>query len=113
MCYIEDEPTAWTLYFYESKCSCGAGVGIFLAYPKNEVIPMDYKLGFEGTINIIEYEALILGLKVAVTLKIKDLEIYGDSQLLVNQVQDIFDTKDEKLIPYKIVVNDLFDQFDR
>lgn len=73
---------------------------------------MAYKLDFECTNNMAEYEALILGVKVVVALKIKDIEIYGHSQLVVNQVKELFDTKDEKLNPYMIVVVELLDQFD-
>lgn len=74
---------------------------------------MAYKLGFECKNNMVEYEALILGLKAVVALKIKDIEIYEDSRLIINQVQDFFDTKAKKLKPYRIMVIDLLDQFDR
>lgn len=40
---------------------------------------MAYKLSFEFTNNMADYEALILGLKGVVTLKTKDIDIYGDS----------------------------------
>lgn len=79
VCLMEGGPIAWTLYFDKSKCSYGVGEGIVLVSPRNEAIDMDYKLGFECTNNMVEYEALILGLKGAITLRIKDLEIYGDS----------------------------------
>lgn len=72
ICLTEDEPTIWTLYFDGSKCSHGAGAGINLVSPTNEVIPMAYNLGFDCINNMTEYEALILGLKDVVNLKIKD-----------------------------------------
>ena len=37
---------------------------------------------------MLEYEALILGLKVVVVLKVKNLKVYGDSQLVINQAND-------------------------
>lgn len=101
------------LYFDGSKYPYGSRACIVLVSPTNEVIPMAYNLIFECTNTMEEYETLILGLKVAITLRIKDLDIYGDSQLIINQVKDIFDTKYEKLSPYKVVVNDLLDQFDK
>jgi len=61
---------------------------------------------------MVEYEALILGLKVALELKIADIEIYGDSLLIVNQVKGTYDTKDEKLIPYRVVVIELLYRLD-
>lgn len=33
--------------------------------------------------------------------KIKHLQVYGDSQLVVQQVNDEYETKDEKIAPYK------------
>ena len=79
---MEDEPTDWTLYFDGSKCFHGVGENIFLVSLTNQVIPMAYKLGFDFTNNMVEYEALILGLKATLVLKIKTLEIYNDSKLV-------------------------------
>lgn len=78
MCYMDDTPVAWNLYFDGSKCSYEVGTSIILVSPTNEVISMAYKLGFECNNNMEEYEALILGLKVAITLEIKDIYIYDD-----------------------------------
>lgn len=112
ICYIENDPTTYILYFDGSKCSHGPRVGIVLISPKNEVIPMAYKFEFECINNMEEYEALILGLKSTLILKIKDLEVYGNSHLIINQVNVICITKDEKLQPYKIVIAELLDKFD-
>jgi len=60
-----------------------------------------------------EYEALLLGLKATLELKIIDIEIYGDSQFVVNQVKGTYDTKYEKLRPYRVVVIELLDRLDR
>lgn len=63
---MEDEPIVWTLYFDGSKCMYEEGVGIILVSPTKQVIPIVYKLDFQCTNNMIEYEALILGLKAIV-----------------------------------------------
>ncbi|XP_074313449.1 uncharacterized protein LOC141648620 [Silene latifolia] len=47
-----------------------------------------------------EYQALILGLQMAIEIGVKDLDIYGDSLLVVNQVLDEFEVKKDDLIPY-------------
>lgn len=93
---MEDAPTTWTLYFDGSKCSYGVEACIILVSPTNDVIHMAYKLIFECANNIIDYEAFILGLKVVISTKMKDLEIYGYSQLMVNDVNDTYNPKDEK-----------------
>ena len=57
----------------------GSRVGISLISYQNDVIPMSYKLSFECTNNMAKYEALILGLKVAIEIGITRIHIYGDS----------------------------------
>jgi len=52
-------------------------------------------------------------LKVALELKITNIEIYGDSQLVVNQVKGSYDTKDEKLKPYRVVLIEFLEILDR
>lgn len=44
---------------------------------------------------------------MAIEWNITELHIYGDSQLIVNQVNEQYQTKDEKLVPYKKMVDSL------
>ena len=60
---------------------------------------------------MVEYEALVLGLHLALEWKLTTLEVYGDSQLIINQVTNMYQTKDEKLLPYKHVVDTLKEFF--
>jgi len=48
---------------------------------------------------------------MAIEWKIKELHVYGDSQLVINQVNDDYQTKDEKLVPYKWMVEDFKEYF--
>lgn len=48
----------------------GAGVGIILINTYVDVIIMSYILYFYYTNNMVEYEALILGLKTSILLKL-------------------------------------------
>ena len=58
-----------------------------------------------------EYEACILGLRLAVDMGIQELLVLGDSDLLVHQFQGEWETRDPKLIPYKHCLQGLFQQF--
>ena len=53
-----------------------------MEYPK--------RIGFKATTNEAEYEALLAGIRVAIELKLESLDIYNDSQLVVNQVDGLF-----------------------
>jgi ribonuclease HI len=48
-----------------------------------------------------EYEAFIMGLEEAIDLKIKYLDVYGDSALVVNQIKGEWDMNQPGLIPYR------------
>ncbi|KNA08827.1 hypothetical protein SOVF_159130, partial [Spinacia oleracea] len=50
--------------------------------------------------NMAEYQALILGLHMAMELGLKDLDIYGDSQLVISQLLGEYEVKKEDLIPH-------------
>ncbi|RVW15989.1 Retrovirus-related Pol polyprotein from transposon 297 [Vitis vinifera] len=64
------------------------------------------------TNNIVEYEACITGLETALDLGIRQLEIHGDSNLVIKQTQGIWRTRDEKLKPYHAYLDLLIDRFD-
>ena len=43
---------------------------------------------FECTNNIVEYEALLLGLRKAVDLKFEHIKVFGDLEIIVRQVNN-------------------------
>ena len=63
---------------------------------------MEYAIciGFKDTNNKAEYEALLTSLKVVAELEVESLDIYRDSQLVVNQVQGDFLTEDLRMVAY-------------
>jgi hypothetical protein len=62
---IENKNLLWKLYFDGASSREGAGAGVVLISPKPEVITLSYKLEFDTINNIVQYEALLLGLRVA------------------------------------------------
>ncbi|XP_070032891.1 uncharacterized protein [Nicotiana tomentosiformis] len=63
------------------------------------------------TNNEAEYEALIAGIELALGLDSEVIEIRCDSQLVVNQVYRIFDTKEECIKQYVVKVQALLVRF--
>ncbi|CAN6447300.1 unnamed protein product [Victoria cruziana] len=76
----------WTLYFDGSKSTVGAGIRILIISPENDMIIFLLKLNFTCTHNMTEYEALIQGLKTLLEFRVSRVHIFGDSLLIVNQV---------------------------
>ncbi|KAA3472351.1 receptor-like protein 12 [Gossypium australe] len=60
--------------------------------------PFTSKLDFNCTNNIVEYEACIMGICAAIERKIKVLEVYGDSALVIYQLKGEWETRDPKLV---------------
>jgi ribonuclease HI len=66
----------------------------------------------QGTHNIAEYQALILGLLLARKHGARDVVVKGDSTLVVKQVTGEWRTKHPTLQPLRAKACDLLEQFD-
>jgi ribonuclease HI len=108
---VEETEGIWTLEFDGSHSSSGSGAGVVLTAPSGEVFYHSYRLEFRCTNNVAEYEALILGLNLAIDKGVTILEVKGDSDLIVSQVLMRFATKNEKLKKYRDVAQTLSKSF--
>src|SRR5262249_53834857 len=79
--------------------------------PEGVTIPHAYQLSFPATNNVVEYEALLTGLRMALALNVRELRIIGDSQLILRQVLAKYRTRDERLRQYHNLVKTLTRQF--
>lgn len=82
----EFEPE-WVWYVDGFSCLKGSGTGIYLVGPEGFSCDYSIRFGFKATNNMAEYEALVLGLRVATELKVKSLKVNSDSQLILGQVK--------------------------
>ena len=71
-----------------------------------------FRFQFSCSNNTAEYEALIHGLHWAMKKGIKNLQVFGDSELIVNQVRGQHATKNDLLKNYKNMVWDLIEDFE-
>jgi ribonuclease HI len=85
------------MYFNGSSSREGSGSGILLISPSEEVITLSYKLEFETTNNISDYEAMLLGLRDDKDMAIDCVSFFGDSELIINQVRNICQDKKHRL----------------
>ena len=72
--------------------------------PHGDHIPRFVRLAFldrhPATNNIVEYEACILGLETSLELRIRQMGVFGDSNMVLRQIQGKWKTRDVKLRPY-------------
>ncbi|XP_052736650.1 uncharacterized protein LOC128197859 [Vigna angularis] len=106
-----DEET-WILLFDGASNMMGHGIGAVLVSPEQQYMPMTSRLCFYCTNNIAEYEACAMGIRAAIEFKVKILEVYGDSALVINQLKGEWETRDAKLVPYQAYIKGLMECFD-
>ena len=99
------------MYFDGASTQSSAGVGLVLISPSKEKIHLSYKLDFKTTNNIEEYEALLLGVKASKKMGILCINIFGDADLIIYQVNNTFQTKNITLKAYRDEVWKLKDSF--
>ncbi|XP_017621420.1 uncharacterized protein LOC108465573 [Gossypium arboreum] len=90
----------------------GNGIGVALVSPNRDHYPFTSKLDFDYTNNMVEYEACTIGICEVIERKIKVLEVYGDSALVIYQLKGKWETRDLKLINYRRLVLELIKEFD-
>ncbi|GKV10869.1 hypothetical protein SLEP1_g22179 [Rubroshorea leprosula] len=71
------------------------------------------KFNFDATNNMAEYEALLLSLQLALELKISAIQVYSDSQLVVNQINSICEVVDPVMVKYVALVAELKCKFQK
>ena len=96
--YLSVSP--WKLYFDGSACREGQGVGIVLISPRGAIFETSVRLEYFCTNNQAEYEALLLGLQILESMEVKNIEAFGDSLLVVQQVSGIYQCLDGSLNRY-------------
>jgi hypothetical protein len=85
--FFENSPpitSVWKMFFDGDSSKEGVGVGVVFVSPTQETINLSYKLEFEATNNVVEYEALVLRLRVAKDMGIEEILVFGDAKLIVN-----------------------------
>ncbi|KAL0409537.1 UNVERIFIED_CONTAM: Ribonuclease HI [Sesamum radiatum] len=65
------------------------------------------KFDFKASNNKVEYEALVLGMRMAKDAGAWHLLAYSDSQLIVNQVNGEYKAKEESMIQYLQKIEEL------
>jgi ribonuclease HI len=76
----------WVMYFDGSLKLGSSGAGVLFISTRGEQLKYVFQILFEVSNNEVEYEALLHGLRLVVSLRIKRLLVYGDSFLVVQQV---------------------------
>jgi hypothetical protein len=97
-----DLSSVWTMYFDGSKRIQGAGAGVVLISPQGDKLKYVLRMCFpQASNNEAEYEALLHGMKMAKACGATRLKIFGDSNLVVQQVMNKCNAINDNMTAYR------------
>lgn len=89
-----------------------AGIGVVLRDENGDIAGEIARGVGRATNNVAEYKALIAGLELALDKGVSDIDIFMDSQLVVQQVKGLWKIKNESLRPLAVRARALLNRFD-
>jgi hypothetical protein len=100
------------LFFDGLVCSKGQGAECVIVSPNGAYIDLSIRLEFACTNNQVEYEALLHGIEFLRDLGARDVDVFGDSNLIVQQVRGDSQCLDVVLNSYRDRCSDIIKWFD-
>jgi len=83
-----------------------AAVGVVVREADGDVLEQHAELIGEATNNVAEYRALLLGIERAAELGADEVELVGDSELVVRQVLGEYKVKKDRIKPLHAAVKE-------
>ncbi|GJR41502.1 reverse transcriptase domain-containing protein [Tanacetum coccineum] len=111
--YLTPGLRAWRLYTDGASNSVGSGFGLILIAPDDVEYSYTLCLNFSNSNNDVKYEALLVGLRIAIEMQVKDIHAFVDSKLAASQVEGSYEAKGERMIKYQEKVLELGGGFNR
>nr|GEX18555.1 reverse transcriptase domain-containing protein [Tanacetum cinerariifolium] len=105
----QEEP--WTLFTDGSPCIDGSGAGLILTNPEEVEFTYALRFQFATSNNKAEYKALIVGLRIATQIGVKNIQANVDSKLVANQVLGTYVAKEDNMIKYMEIAKGLVSGF--
>jgi ribonuclease HI len=98
----QDLSSVWTMYFDGSKRVQGAGAGVVLISTQGNKLKYVLRMSFlQASNNKAEYEALLHGMKMAKACRATRLKIFGDSNLVIQQVMNRCEAISDNMTAYR------------
>ena len=108
---VKKDVEQWTLYVDDASNDTGFEADMMLISPEGHKIHCALHFGFKASNNEAEYKAFIVGLCLAKELQVRSIQIYSDSHLVVNQVNDIYLARGDRMDAYVEKAKGLMESF--
>ena len=107
----EDEVQKRVINVDGSSTLYAVGIGVILKSPEGDKLKYAARLQYQTNNNEVEYEAFLKGLELAKSLGVESVLIQGDSQLIINQVNGMYEAKESQMKKYLNKVRQLVKKF--
>ena len=97
---VVQEPLQWKVYVDGAANQKRFGVRLVLISPKKLILEKSLRLGLSATNNEAEYEALLEGMSMVHKMGGKLVTIFSDSRLVIGQVRNELEARDERMRGY-------------
>ena len=108
-----NETKQWTIQTDSSLAQKRRGVGIIIVTPDGEMLKYGVRLKFPTTNNEAEYEGILTRLRLEKALRAKNLFIQSDSKLVIGQIKEEYEAKEERMQKYLKLMKHLAQKFDK
>ena len=108
-----NETEQWTIQTDGSSTQKRGGVGIIIVTPDGEMLKYGVRLKFPTTNNEAEYEGILTRLRLEKALRAKNLFIQSDSKLVIGQIKEEYEAKEERMQKYLKLMKHLAQKFDK
>ena len=103
----------WVVYVDGSSTRHAGEIGVVLQSPEGDKLKHKVRLQYQVTNNEAQYEALLKRLELAKSVEAKSILILGDSQLIMRQVNGMYEAKEERTRKYLSRVIRLIKRFEK
>ncbi|XP_073101479.1 uncharacterized protein [Elaeis guineensis] len=98
--FLREPDGYWIVHIEGSSSSARSRADLLLLGLEGFVVEYTLRFDFSATNNETEYEALIMGLRIAKDLRVQNLRIRTDFQLVAGQVKGDYKAREESMKKY-------------
>ena len=108
-----DQEAEYWIVCSDGSSVIGLGVAsVIMTSLENDILKNRVQLQFPATNNEAKYEAVLASLRVAKALGVKNLRLRTDSKLIVGQITNEYEAKEERMKKYLQLTSQLINEFD-
>ena len=95
-----EDSKKWVVHVDGSSMQHAGGIGVVMQSPKGDKLKHKIRLQYQATNNEVEFEALLKGLELAKSVEAKSILVLEDSQLIMGQINGMYEAKEGRMKKY-------------